>query len=749
MLVFSVALVAFGGVYLFKGCNRRPGGEELSASCGRGHDVVALVVWDSVDVSELDLLSPDRSATPALANLAEGGRTFLVHSASSSGVNAALASLFTGLLPRRHGVGTLRARGRQTLAEEYTTMAELFRAAGYRTLAAVSLGQLDGELSGFAQGFDVYECSTLAHPPRKPRSASATITSIAAPLEEALRSQSKVFLFLYLADARDREAPAALAARPFVRRALNPWRSASAVVAAALDRLEDDPAGALEALERELLRRRGDPARGAFVRALNAARLSRMDGVLREVIEAIDGAGRREEALVVVTGGVAGTLPAPLRPLPDRGDPEPRLRAPLVMRSARLDWSPVRGAPTQDVDVFATLTGAFERDGRDLLALSDGRARDAVLIEDAEFARRVALGREWMWCSSIAGDSLVRIDADLAPPLLEPGLPVAEGGFWTPAQLLDSVAEVRALERLLGEEPPLGVLRIACRSPEGGALQVRARSFGQPILAPWEGLALDGPAGRAAGTRTFDLPAARAGDLPPWTHLRAARRGEALELRLRSSTGALDAQGVFVGGHSLCELDLPLIPDDLAPAWPTLEDGRPRPFAGSVTRGAGGRLVLSVPGTGERVRVVLDMVPACAPTLAELVDVSDGVQVSAHPTRPDALVLSGVAPLEVSVARPSRTPRSTLCVTLDIDGQRVERERLRYLGREYGAAEELRLALTSTAWNDPRLYDRPGIGLQADEGVWIELLDPRPLAQRAEGPDARGAAIINILGKSE
>jgi hypothetical protein len=143
------------------------------------------------------------------------------------------------------------------------------------------------------------------------------------------------------------------------------------------------------------------------------------------------------------------------------------------------------------------------------------------------------------------------------------------------------------------------------------------------------------------------------------------------------------------------------------------------------------------------------MVPACAPTLAELVDVSDGVQVSAHPTRPDALVLSGVAPLEVSVARPSRTPRSTLCVTLDIDGQRVERERLRYLGREYGAAEELRLALTSTAWNDPRLYDRPGIGLQADEGVWIELLDPRPLAQRAEGPDARGAAIINILGKSE
>ncbi|MDP6409392.1 MAG: sulfatase-like hydrolase/transferase [Planctomycetota bacterium] len=750
-LVFTAALAVFGGSYLFKGCDQRPGADEVRAACGRGHEVVALIIWDGVDVGELDLLSTQRSATPTLASLAEGGRAFRAHSASSSGTNAALASLLTGLSPRRHGVGSVHSLGRQTLAEECTTMAELFRAAGYRTLAAVSLGQLDGALSGLDQGFDVYEGPALVHPPRWPRSAADTLASIAVPLREALSSSGKVFLFLHLADSRDRAAPDALAVRPFLRRALEPWRSSSAAIAGALDRLEDDPTGALDALGIELLRRRGDPARGAFVRALYAARLARMDAVLREVTDAIDGAGRRDEALVVVTGGISGALPAPLRPLPARGDPEPRLHAPLVLRSAGLRWGAVGGLPTRDVDVFATLTGVFGREGRDLWAQSSGRGggRDAVLIEDAEFSRRVAMGREWMWCSSITGDSLVRSDGAPVLPGSALELPEAQGGFWSPAQVRDSFAEVRALERLLEGEPPLGVLRIAGRAGEEGVIEVRARSFGGPILAPWSGLALDGPAPRAAGIQAFDLPPVRGGTSPAWTHLRASRRGETLELRLRASTGTLEAERVFIGGRSLAELDLPLVPDERAPAWPGLEDGQPRPCAASIARGGGGRLTLSVPGDGVGVRAVLDMHPACDPPLVELLAVPNGVQVAVHPTRLDAVVLSGATPLEVTIARPRKTPRSTLCLTLDLDGRRVARERVCYLDRFYGIDDEVRLAIPATAWNDPRLYGRPGIERQGGGGVWIELLDPRPPAELAAALDVRGEAIIGYLGRSE
>ncbi|MDP6538668.1 MAG: sulfatase-like hydrolase/transferase [Planctomycetota bacterium] len=749
-LVVSLALLAVGAAYLFKGCHRRQGAAELRTACGRGHSVVALLVWDGIDPEEVDLLSPLRSATPVLASLSEGGRTFQAHSPSSSGTNAAMASLMTGLSPRRHGVGSVRALGRQSLAGELTTMAELFGAAGYRTLAAVSVGQLDGSLSGLDQGFDVYESPELLHPPRWPRSAGETLASISAPFEQALHTGEQVFLLLHCADARDRESPDADAARPFLRRAMEPWRGESQAIAAALDRLAADPQGALEALETALLRRRGDPARAAFVRALHATRLSIMDDALRRVIDAIDRSGRRDDAFVVVTGGAAGPLPAPLRSLPARGDPRPRLRSPLVLRSTNLDWGVVGSSPTRDVDVFATLTGVFDRDGRDLWAQSVGRGspRDAVLLEDAEFSRRVAVGREWLWCSSIAGESLVRVDGAVELGLGGAQSPRAEGGYWTPDQLLVSVPEARALERLLASEPPLGLLRIGARTEGAGTVGVRARSFGDRILAPWDGPDRGGAAPRAAANASFDLPVSRGSAPLSWTHVRASRRGESLELRLQAAPDPLEPARVFVGGHSLLELDLPLVPDERAPVWPEHADGRARPHAASIERGTGGRLLLSIPGAGLDVRAVLDMVPACDPPLAQLLAVPDGAGVAAHPTRPDAVVLSGRAPLEVTIGRPRKTPNSRLCVTLDLDGRRVGPGEVRYLGRVYGDGD-VRLALTATAWNDPRLYDRSSTGGQTGAGVWIEVLDPRPPAMHAAAPDARGSAIIGYLGRSE
>jgi arylsulfatase A-like enzyme len=62
------------------------------------------------------------------------------------------ASIFTSLLPSHHGAFLSR---RAPLSERFTTLAEIMKQRGYRTLSVNDGEQLDASL-GFAQGFDEY-----------------------------------------------------------------------------------------------------------------------------------------------------------------------------------------------------------------------------------------------------------------------------------------------------------------------------------------------------------------------------------------------------------------------------------------------------------------------------------------------------------------------------------------------------------------------------------------------------------------
>ncbi len=62
------------------------------------------------------------------------------------------ASIMTALHPLEHGV----LRNGQQLSSRFTTVAEVFHAAGYRTGAAISVEHLDGYMSGLSQGFATY-----------------------------------------------------------------------------------------------------------------------------------------------------------------------------------------------------------------------------------------------------------------------------------------------------------------------------------------------------------------------------------------------------------------------------------------------------------------------------------------------------------------------------------------------------------------------------------------------------------------
>jgi choline-sulfatase len=142
-LPLACALVACG---LLAGCRADTLGPYPSAS-------VILISIDTLRADRLPLYGYAKGATPHLDAL---GREALVFEQAYSHCPLTLpahASLFTGLLPPRHGV---RDNQGFSLGKDKRTLAARFRTAGFDTGAAVSAYVLRAA-TGIAQGFDVYD----------------------------------------------------------------------------------------------------------------------------------------------------------------------------------------------------------------------------------------------------------------------------------------------------------------------------------------------------------------------------------------------------------------------------------------------------------------------------------------------------------------------------------------------------------------------------------------------------------------
>ncbi|MEM9801814.1 MAG: sulfatase [Planctomycetota bacterium] len=135
-------------------------GEDGSALTGAlaGRSLV-LVVADSLHATHLGTYGSARDTSPFIDRLA--GRGVRVDRALSqtSWTLSSITSLFTGLAQERHGVLRLQER----LAEDGpTTLAELFRRKGYRTVGLVQ-NAVVGEESGLGRGFDRYTYHRFTH----------------------------------------------------------------------------------------------------------------------------------------------------------------------------------------------------------------------------------------------------------------------------------------------------------------------------------------------------------------------------------------------------------------------------------------------------------------------------------------------------------------------------------------------------------------------------------------------------------
>lgn len=158
------------------------------------HPDPASVLLISTDTHRGDHLGaasrPAGVATPALDRLAERGVFFEDCFAPTNVTNPSHMALLTGVHPRDLGI----TMNRRPLAEAARTLAEVYREAGYYTVAVLSTMHLGHVGSGLGQGFD-----RMIWPEARPAEGGHSVTMVEKWLEEA--GDRPLFVWLHVFDA--------------------------------------------------------------------------------------------------------------------------------------------------------------------------------------------------------------------------------------------------------------------------------------------------------------------------------------------------------------------------------------------------------------------------------------------------------------------------------------------------------------------------------------------------------------------
>ncbi len=126
---------------------------------------IILIVLDSLRRDHLGVFGYARPTSPTIDRLAREGVLLRDVVAAAPQTAPAIASLFTGLYPRSHGLqlysynqsyDPVRSPAAPSLDQRFPVLAERFRDAGYSTLALVENPWLKPEF-GYARGFDRFD----------------------------------------------------------------------------------------------------------------------------------------------------------------------------------------------------------------------------------------------------------------------------------------------------------------------------------------------------------------------------------------------------------------------------------------------------------------------------------------------------------------------------------------------------------------------------------------------------------------
>lgn len=165
----------------------------LLSGCGRGgtpptRKHVLVLTIDTLRHDYLSSAGYDLPTTPFIDALLSGGVVFDNAITPIPRTTQALASMLTGAYPHTHGVRTLF----DSLSDDVTTVTELARDAGYKTIAVVSNHILTRE-RGLDRGFDVYDFGTDA------RDAQATTEAAITQLQK-VDPGDKLFVWVHYID---------------------------------------------------------------------------------------------------------------------------------------------------------------------------------------------------------------------------------------------------------------------------------------------------------------------------------------------------------------------------------------------------------------------------------------------------------------------------------------------------------------------------------------------------------------------
>lgn len=119
---------------------------------------VILVVIDALNALHLGAYGYERDTSPTIDAMARDGILFTNHVSNSSWTRPSYTTIITGLPKSRHGIELQD----KEIPRKIETLAERFKAAGYRTAAFVG-NPLVNAFWGHDQGYDVYVDSKTVH----------------------------------------------------------------------------------------------------------------------------------------------------------------------------------------------------------------------------------------------------------------------------------------------------------------------------------------------------------------------------------------------------------------------------------------------------------------------------------------------------------------------------------------------------------------------------------------------------------
>jgi arylsulfatase len=167
-----------------------------SATNGDAPRGVILIQADTLRPDHLGLYGHKRDTAPFLAQLASEGAMFKHAYAQAGWTKVSSPSILTGLYPSTHGVATPNDR----LPAAATTIAEVYRQAGYATLSLSSV-LFSGQSTNLHQGFEeLHEATSLQDQggPYTSKSAREYVDRAAEWIEE--HKDEPFFIYLHVFD---------------------------------------------------------------------------------------------------------------------------------------------------------------------------------------------------------------------------------------------------------------------------------------------------------------------------------------------------------------------------------------------------------------------------------------------------------------------------------------------------------------------------------------------------------------------